>query len=269
MDGAPHFDTVVQLRKVSRLQQHNGVVSSYHLDDAQGEMSPVCWSPGEHESPEGKDGVQASLREHVKFCQDRDGGDSVCPLCGYSTPHRAQMEHHLTLHSQTHQKSPMSESGSENRKFKCNQCGKAFKYKHHLKEHLRHSQRNRDQNIPATDSSRNSTPHAKVDDVKYLCFSAGEKPYECSSCKKRFSHSGSYSSHLSSKKCLSGGTLETELIITGTSSRRPHRPCCQPEEQQPREEISVRAAGSVPAGVVCSRPEPVVGPGGGSGAQGG
>ncbi|XP_026068707.1 zinc finger E-box-binding homeobox 1 isoform X1 [Carassius auratus] len=175
MDGAPHFDTVVQLRKVSRLQQHNGVVSSYHLDDAQGEMSPVCWSPGEHESPEGKDGVQASLREHVKFCQDRDGGDSVCPLCGYSTPHRAQMEHHLTLHSQTHQKSPMSESGSENRKFKCNQCGKAFKYKHHLKEHLR--------------------------------IHSGEKPYECSSCKKRFSHSGSYSSHLSSKKCLSGGTL--------------------------------------------------------------
>lgn len=33
----------------------------------------------------------------------------------------------------------------------------------------------------------------------------GEKPYECSNCKKRFSHSGSYSSHLSSKKCLTGG----------------------------------------------------------------
>lgn len=40
-----------------------------------------------------------------------------------------------------------------------------------------------------------------------LCASSsiGEKPYECSNCKKRFSHSGSYSSHLSSKKCLSGG----------------------------------------------------------------
>lgn len=24
-----------------------------------------------------------------------------------------------------------------NRKFKCTECGKAFKYKHHLKEHLR------------------------------------------------------------------------------------------------------------------------------------
>lgn len=31
----------------------------------------------------------------------------------------------------------------------------------------------------------------------------GEKPYECSNCKKRFSHSGSYSSHISSKKCIS------------------------------------------------------------------
>lgn len=34
----------------------------------------------------------------------------------------------------------------------------------------------------------------------YLC--AGEKPYECPNCKKRFSHSGSYSSHISSKKCI-------------------------------------------------------------------
>lgn len=38
-----------------------------------------------------------------------------------------------------------------------------------------------------------------------MCRPLGEKPYECSNCKKRFSHSGSYSSHLSSKKCLSGG----------------------------------------------------------------
>ncbi|KAK1796432.1 hypothetical protein P4O66_009481, partial [Electrophorus voltai] len=40
----------------------------------------------------------------------------------------------------------------------------------------------------------------KGHDVCPLC----EKPYECSNCKKRFSHSGSYSSHLSSKKCLGG-----------------------------------------------------------------
>ncbi|XP_051989618.1 zinc finger E-box-binding homeobox 1 isoform X4 [Xyrauchen texanus] len=36
------------------------------------------------------------------------------------------------------------------------------------------------------------------------CTEDGEKPYECSNCQKRFSHSGSYSSHISSKKCAGG-----------------------------------------------------------------
>ncbi|CAJ0928518.1 unnamed protein product, partial [Mesorhabditis belari] len=58
------------------------------------------------------------------------------------------------------------------RKFKCDQCGKAFKFKHHLKEHIR--------------------------------IHSGEKPFQCPSCQKRFSHSGSYSSHMSSKKCTPG-----------------------------------------------------------------
>ncbi|XP_051996195.1 zinc finger E-box-binding homeobox 2-like isoform X1 [Xyrauchen texanus] len=210
LENDPRYDSMVQLRKLSHLlsPQRNGAVNLYHIGGVHGNVSPVCWSPEEHESPEGKDGVprtshgtrmpiqtspycqrtyrhDASLREHVKFCQDRDGGDNLCPLCGYSTPYHAQMERHLSLHCQTQDKNAMSDSAIENRKFKCSQCGKAFKYKHHLKEHLR--------------------------------IHSGEKPYECSNCKKRFSHSGSYSSHLSSKKCLSGGGTGNGAHFNGHS----------------------------------------------------
>ncbi|XP_060775369.1 zinc finger E-box-binding homeobox 2-like isoform X3 [Neoarius graeffei] len=125
------------------------------------------------------------LREHMKLCQEREGGHSVCPFCGYSTPYRAQMERHMALHTQVKEKSSMADPNIENRKFKCTQCGKAFKYKHHLKEHLR--------------------------------IHSGEKPYECSNCKKRFSHSGSYSSHLSSKKCLSVGGSGNGTYFNGHS----------------------------------------------------
>ncbi|CAD5226712.1 unnamed protein product [Bursaphelenchus xylophilus] len=65
---------------------------------------------------------------------------------------------------------PISTTPSQpDRKFKCSQCPKSFKYRHHLQEHNR--------------------------------IHTGEKPFQCRFCLKRFSHSGSYSSHMSSKKC--------------------------------------------------------------------
>ena len=50
------------------------------------------------------------------------------------------------------------------RPYKCQECPKAFKHKHHLTEHKR--------------------------------LHSGEKPFQCSKCLKRFSHSGSYSQHM-------------------------------------------------------------------------
>ncbi|KAJ8400777.1 hypothetical protein AAFF_G00391310 [Aldrovandia affinis] len=197
LEDLAHYDFLMQLRQASypgdRPQRQ-----AYRGD----EMHPSCWSPGTHGSPDGQEAsptspdamlacplcqrtyrCDASLREHVRFCHERDAGNPICPLCGYVATHRAQMERHMVMHNQAQGKHPLYDHAMENRKFKCLQCGKAFKYKHHLKEHLR--------------------------------IHSGEKPYECANCKKRFSHSGSYSSHLSSKKCLSGGGGGGEGVLNG------------------------------------------------------
>ncbi|XP_040890415.1 zinc finger E-box-binding homeobox 2-like [Toxotes jaculatrix] len=196
LEDFAHYEFLAHLKKASTSAglldhlSHNGTAVVYHQGSRHDDLPPAIWSPGaQHHSPEGSDAGRtqqvcpfchrmyqrgASLRDHIKYCQEREGGHMVCPFCGYTAPLRAQMEQHLALHSQMQDKSSITlDQGMETRKFKCLQCGKAFKYKHHLKEHLR--------------------------------IHSGEKPYECSNCKKRFSHSGSYSSHLSSKKCLSGG----------------------------------------------------------------
>ncbi|XP_070784513.1 zinc finger E-box-binding homeobox 1b [Enoplosus armatus] len=112
----------------------------------------------------------SSLKEHIKYRHEKTEESFSCPECSYSFAYRAQLERHMTVHKGGRDQRHITQSGG-NRKFKCTECGKAFKYKHHLKEHLR--------------------------------IHSGEKPYECSNCKKRFSHSGSYSSHISSKKCIS------------------------------------------------------------------
>ncbi|KAM3860775.1 zinc finger E-box-binding homeobox 1b [Diretmus argenteus] len=112
----------------------------------------------------------SSLKEHIKYRHEKSEDNFSCPHCSYTFAYRTQLERHMTAHKAGRDQRHVTQSGG-NRKFKCTECGKAFKYKHHLKEHLR--------------------------------IHSGEKPYECSNCKKRFSHSGSYSSHISSKKCIS------------------------------------------------------------------
>ncbi|XP_071328579.1 zinc finger E-box-binding homeobox 2a isoform X1 [Trachinotus anak] len=111
-----------------------------------------------------------SLKEHIKYRHEKNEESFTCLLCADTFSHRTQLERHMTTHKPTRDQPPLLNEEAGNRKFKCSECGKAFKYKHHLKEHLR--------------------------------IHSGEKPYECSNCKKRFSHSGSYSSHISSKKCI-------------------------------------------------------------------
>ncbi|KAM6314552.1 zinc finger E-box-binding homeobox 1 isoform 4-T4 [Aegotheles albertisi] len=111
-----------------------------------------------------------SLKEHIKYRHEKNEDNFSCSLCSYTFAYRTQLDRHMTSHKSGRDQRHVTQS-SGNRKFKCTECGKAFKYKHHLKEHLR--------------------------------IHSGEKPYECPNCKKRFSHSGSYSSHISSKKCIS------------------------------------------------------------------
>ncbi|XP_061182770.1 zinc finger protein 1-like isoform X3 [Saccostrea echinata] len=130
------------------------------------------------------------LRDHMKSAHPEKPVRFQCPKCEESFNQKSHLDKHLALHSPTSQSCKVCnktfanvyrlqrhmishDESTDLRKFKCPECGKAFKFKHHLKEHIR--------------------------------IHSGEKPFECPNCHKRFSHSGSYSSHMTSKKCWVAG----------------------------------------------------------------
>ncbi|XP_023238638.1 zinc finger E-box-binding homeobox protein zag-1-like isoform X2 [Centruroides sculpturatus] len=115
----------------------------------------------------------SSIAEHVEAVHGPFRAESThrCNKCNAVFTLRDHLEKHAVVHSSNVQRHMISHDESTVlRKFKCPECGKAFKFKHHLKEHIR--------------------------------IHSGEKPFACPNCGKRFSHSGSYSSHMTSKKCL-------------------------------------------------------------------
>lgn len=74
---------------------------------------------------------------------------------------------------------------SGQRPYKCVECPRAFKHKHHLTEHKR--------------------------------LHSGEKPFQCSKCLKRFSHSGSYSQHMNHRYSYCKPYREQEYSVCSSA----------------------------------------------------
>ena len=148
-------------------------VSAYR-DEAQAMTSTLSLSPSTDQNDvsfDCEDNADFDRQHHAAGYQAVSAGSApaahhqsgvnvqACGVCSKTFANVYRLQRHLISH----------EESSELRKFKCPECSKAFKFKHHLKEHVR--------------------------------IHSGEKPFECPNCCKRFSHSGSYSSHMTSKKC--------------------------------------------------------------------
>ncbi|XP_061437441.1 zinc finger E-box-binding homeobox 2-like [Lethenteron reissneri] len=109
-----------------------------------------------------------------------------CPHCGRGYKRRGSLRKHVRRRHEgaladLHTSPRPPRAGQKGQppaaaSHKCTECGRDFKSKHHLKEHFR--------------------------------IHSGEKSYGCPICKKRFSHSGSYSSHKRANKCVGSVTAD-------------------------------------------------------------
>uniref|UniRef100_A0A8C2JSH3 Zinc finger E-box binding homeobox 1a n=1 Tax=Cyprinus carpio TaxID=7962 RepID=A0A8C2JSH3_CYPCA len=126
----------------------------------------------------------------------------TCPHCSRGYKRHTSLKEHIKLR---HEKSEDN--------YCCSLCSYTFTYRTQLVRHMTAHRHVREQ------------VHFSLKNSKFKR-TACEKPYECSNCQKRFSHSGSYSSHISSKKCASvtpvvNGLPRTPGVKTALTVSRP------------------------------------------------